>query len=60
VLRERLGLDGASATIDAIDRATAILVIGCDLNAEATGMNIGSNKGGHQERRALVVANSVR
>ena len=57
VLRERLGLDGASATIDAIDRATAILVIGCDLNAEATGMEYRVIKAATKNDAALVVAN---
>ena len=33
----RFGFTGASSTIDQLDRAQAILVIGTDLNAEATG-----------------------
>ena len=36
-LVERFGFSGASATIDRLDDAEAIIVFGCDLNAEATG-----------------------
>jgi len=38
VLKGVFGFSGASATIDRIDKAGAILVIGSDLNAESTGV----------------------
>ncbi|ABB33237.1 molybdopterin oxidoreductase [Geobacter metallireducens RCH3] len=56
-LRERLGLRGASATIDAIDRAGAILVFGCDLNAEATGIEYRVIKAATKNDAKLVLAN---
>ncbi|WP_306533627.1 molybdopterin-dependent oxidoreductase [Geobacter sp.] len=57
VLRERLGLQGASATIDAIDRAGAVLVFGCDLNAEATGIEYRVIKAATKNDAKLVLAN---
>lgn len=57
VLRERLGLQGASATIDAIDRASAVLVFGCDLNAEATGIEYRVIKAATKNDAKLVLAN---
>ncbi|WP_243370474.1 molybdopterin-dependent oxidoreductase [Geotalea sp. SG265] len=57
VLREKLGLTGASATIDQIDRAGAVLVIGTDLNAEATGAEYRVIKAAFKNDAKLVVAN---
>uniref|UniRef100_A0A831TX22 NADPH-Fe(3+) oxidoreductase subunit alpha n=1 Tax=Geobacter metallireducens TaxID=28232 RepID=A0A831TX22_GEOME len=57
VLRGRLGLQGASATIDAIDRAGAVLVFGCDLNAEATGIEYRVIKAATKNDAKLVLAN---
>ncbi|GLI37521.1 NADH-quinone oxidoreductase subunit NuoG [Geobacter hydrogenophilus] len=57
VLRERVGLQGASATIDAIDRAGAVLVFGCDLNAEATGIEYRVIKAATKNDAKLVLAN---
>ena len=57
VLRDRLGLQGASATIDAIDRAGAVLVFGCDLNAEATGIEYRVIKAATKNDAKLVLAN---
>lgn len=56
VLREMLGIAGASTTIDAIDRATAVLVVGCDLNAEATGMEYRVIKAATKNNAKLVLA----
>ncbi|QSV46298.1 molybdopterin-dependent oxidoreductase [Geobacter benzoatilyticus] len=57
VLRERVGLRGASTTIDAIDRAGAVLVFGCDLNAEATGIEYRVIKAVTKNDAKLVLAN---
>jgi formate dehydrogenase alpha subunit len=57
VLMERLGLSGASAAIDRIDNADAILVIGCDLNAEATGIEYRVIKAATKNDAVLVLAN---
>ena len=57
VLTERLGLSGASASIDRIDEADAILVVGCDLNAEATGIEYRVIKAATKGDAKLVVAN---
>ncbi|AJE04285.1 molybdopterin-dependent oxidoreductase [Geobacter pickeringii] len=56
-LREMLGLTGANATIDAIDQAAAVLVFGCDLNAEATGMEYRVIKAVTKNDAKLVLAN---
>ncbi|WP_298438513.1 molybdopterin-dependent oxidoreductase [Geobacter sp.] len=56
-LRGMLGLSGASATIDAIDRAGAVLVFGCDLNAEATGIEYRVIKAVTKNDAKLVLAN---
>lgn len=57
VLSDMLGLKGASATIDAIDRAGAVLVFGCDLNAEATGIEYRVIKAATKNDASLVLAN---
>jgi len=57
ILKNQLGLDGASATIDRIDNADAILVIGADLNAESTGMEYRVIKAATKNDARLVVAN---
>ncbi|MCM2359461.1 MAG: molybdopterin-dependent oxidoreductase, partial [Geobacteraceae bacterium] len=57
LLREGLGLSGASATIDRIDKAAAVLVIGCDLNAESTGMEYRVIKAATKNDARLVLAN---
>ncbi len=57
VLREKLGLVGASAAIDKIDNAGAVLVIGTDLNAEATGTEYRVIKAAFKNDAKLVVAN---
>jgi len=56
-LNRQLGIDGASATIDRIDNADAILVIGSDLNAESTGMEYRVIKAATRNDAKLVVAN---
>jgi len=56
-LNRQLGIDGASATIDRIDNADAILVIGSDLNAESTGMEYRVIKAASKNDAKLVVAN---
>lgn len=56
-LNRQLGTDGASATIDRIDMADAILVIGCDLNAESTGVEYRVIKAASKNDAKLVVAN---
>jgi len=60
VLREKLGLTGASATIDKIDNAGAVLVFGSDLNAEATGAEYRVIKAAFKNDAKLVVANMRR
>lgn len=57
VLMERLDLSGSSATIDRIDGADAILVLGCDLNAEATGVEYRVIKAATKGDAVLVLAN---
>lgn len=56
-LKSQLGIDGASATIDRIDSADAILVLGCDLNAESTGMEYRVIKAASRNDAKIVVAN---
>jgi formate dehydrogenase alpha subunit len=57
VLRKSLGIVGASTTIDRIDGAGAILVLGCDLNAEATGAEYRVIKAATKNNAKLVLAN---
>ncbi len=57
MLKQQLGIDGASATIDRIDRADAVLVIGSDLNSESTGMEYRVIKAATKNDAKLVVAN---
>jgi formate dehydrogenase alpha subunit len=57
VLMERLGLSGASTAIDRIDNADTILVIGCDMNAEATGIEYRVIKAATKNGASLVLAN---
>jgi formate dehydrogenase alpha subunit len=57
-MKARLGIDGASATIDRIDKADAILVIGCDLKAESTGIEYRVIKAATKNDARLVVANA--
>ena len=57
VLRERLGLAGGSAVIDRIDNADAVLVVGCDLNAEATGVEYRVIRAATKNDATLVLAN---
>lgn len=56
-IRKQLGIDGASATIDRIDNADAVLVIGADLNSESTGMEYRVIKAATKNDAKLVVAN---
>lgn len=56
-LKQQLGLDGASATIDRIDKADTVLVIGSDLKAESTGMEYRVIKAATKNDAKLVVAN---
>jgi len=57
ILRSQLGIDGASATIDRIDNADAVLVIGSDLNSESTGIEYRVIKAATKNDAKLVVAN---
>jgi formate dehydrogenase alpha subunit len=57
ILRKRLGLTGASATIDRIDQAEAVLIIGSDLNAESTGMAYRVIKAATKNDATLVLVN---
>ncbi|HEY5974691.1 MAG TPA: molybdopterin-dependent oxidoreductase [Geobacteraceae bacterium] len=57
ILRTRLGLTGASATIDRIDQAEAVLIIGSDLNAESTGVSYRVIKAATKNDATLVLAN---
>jgi len=57
-MKSRLGIDGASATIDRIDNADAILVIGSDLKAESTGVEYRVVKAATKNDAKLVVANA--
>jgi formate dehydrogenase alpha subunit len=57
VLRQTLGFTGASATIDRLDTAAAIFVLGCDLNAESTAMEYRVIKACTKNNAKLVLAN---
>ena len=57
ILKERFGFTGASATIDRIDKASAILVLGCDLNAESTGIEYRVIKASTKNDARVVLAN---
>ncbi|NJD91783.1 MAG: 4Fe-4S dicluster domain-containing protein [Geobacter sp.] len=57
ILKKQLGIDGASATIDRIDTADAILVIGADLNAESSGIEYHVIKAATRNDAKLVLAN---
>jgi len=57
IIRNQLGIDGASATIDRIDSADAVLVIGSDLNSESTGIEYRVIKAATKNDAKLVVAN---
>jgi formate dehydrogenase (NADP+) alpha subunit len=57
ILRERFGFTGASASIDRIDKASAILVLGCDLNAESTGIEYRVIKASTKNDARVVLAN---
>ncbi len=59
-LKSRLGIDGASATIDRIDNADAILLIGCDPGAESSGVEYRIIKAATKNDAKLVVANMRR
>ena len=55
-LKAVFGFTGASATIDKIDKAEAILVLGCDLNAESTGVEYRVIKAATRNDARLVLA----
>jgi len=57
ILKKQLGIDGASATIDRIDKADAVLVIGSDLNSESTGIEYRVIKAATRNDARIVVAN---
>lgn len=57
ILKTRLGFTGASATIDKIDNAGAVLVFGSDLNAESTGIEYRVIKATTKLDARLVLAN---
>ncbi len=57
ILKMHLGIDGASATIDRIDNADAILVVGADLNAESSGIEYRVIKAATKNDAKLVLAN---
>lgn len=57
VLQARLGLTGGSNTIDRIEQAAAILVVGSDLNAEATGVEYRVIRAATKHDAKLVLAN---
>ncbi|RII26375.1 MAG: NADH-quinone oxidoreductase subunit G [Geobacter sp.] len=57
ILWERLGSSGAGSSIDRLDRAGAILVLGCDLNAESTGMEYRVIKAATKNDASLILAN---
>jgi len=57
IIKQQLGIDGASATIDRIDGADAVLVIGSDLNSESTGIEYRVIKAVTKNDAKLVVAN---
>ncbi len=56
-MSRRFGFTGASTTIDALDNAQAILVFGCDLNAEATGLEYRVIKAATKKDARLVLVN---
>ncbi len=56
LLGNMLGLSGASARIDRIDSADAILVLGTDLNAESTGVEYRVIKAATKNDAKLVLA----
>jgi formate dehydrogenase (NADP+) alpha subunit len=56
ILKETFGFTGASAAIDRIDQADAILVLGCDLNAESTGVEYRVIKAATRNDAKLVLA----
>jgi len=58
IIKQQLGFDGASATIDRIDRADAVLVIGSDLNSESTGIEYRVIKAVTKNDAKLVVVNT--
>ncbi|MBU5635649.1 molybdopterin-dependent oxidoreductase [Geomonas sp. Red69] len=53
----RFGFTGASKQLDALDEAQAILVFGCDLNAEATGAEYRVIKAATKKDARLVLVN---
>ncbi len=57
VMFENLGLYGASATIDRIDTADAILVLGSDLKAEASGLEYRVIKAATKNNAKLIMVN---
>jgi formate dehydrogenase alpha subunit len=57
VLRQTLGISGASAAIDRLDTASAIFVLGCDLNAESTAIEYRVIKACTKKDAKLVLAN---
>lgn len=57
VLKATFGFTGASAGIEKIDKADAILVLGCDLNAESTGVEYRVIKAATKNDARLVLAN---
>lgn len=57
VLKATLGFTGTSHQIDRLDKAEAILVLGCDLNAESTGVEYRVIKAATKNDARLVVAN---
>ncbi|NVO00437.1 MAG: NADH-quinone oxidoreductase subunit NuoG [Geobacteraceae bacterium] len=57
ILKNQIGIDGASATIDRIDKADAVLVIGSDLKAESTGIEYRVIKAATKNDAKLIVAN---
>ena len=56
-MTRRFGFTGASKGIDALDSAQAILVFGCDLNAEATGAEYRVIKAATKKDAKLVLVN---
>jgi formate dehydrogenase alpha subunit len=56
-MSRRFGFTGASTTLDAVDNAQAILVFGCDLNAEATGLEYRVIKAATKKDARLVLVN---
>jgi len=56
-LWNRLGSAGAGSAIDRLDKAQAVLVLGCDLNAESTGMEYRVIKAATKNDAKLVLAN---